>query len=144
MRLIIVLFAFFMTTLSLFAQEEQQREYLMPAVQLNLEGYMDFFKTNIDNKLNLKTRSKYKITCDFDIIGVVYADKDNIKMYDVIDEYTEENDLKSVFIKTKHETYTYIRLYKENGETVDMTVSVNARFPEDETIPLGQCTLYPT
>ena len=114
-----------------------------PAMELELNDYKNYFSDSTDFTLNLKTKSKYKITCQSEIIGVIYGDKENIKMYDVIDEETETNDLFSVYLKIKYETYSYIRLYKYNGEITNIILNANPIFSENETIELGVCKLYP-
>jgi len=119
------------------------REVLAPAVQFNLNDYKDYFKKSTDYKINLKSRYDYKITCNSDIIGIVWGDTDNIKMFDKKNEAGEIIDMKSTILKVKYETYTYIRLYKANREITNLIVSVNPIFNSEINKSLGTCALSP-
>lgn len=118
-------------------------EVLAPALQFDIKKYRNYFKKSTDYKANLKTRSTYKITCDADIIGVTYGDTENVNMFDIKNEYSENIDMKSVVLKIKFETYTYIRLYKSTREIVNIVLNANPLFSEDENTPLGLCKIVP-
>lgn len=119
------------------------KEVLAPAVQFDLNDYKNYFLKTTDYHLYLKSRSDYKITCDSDIIGVVWGDVDNIKMFDIKDDFGEIADMKSVIVKIKYETYSYIRLYKQSKEIVNLIVNVNPMFDNSKNITLGLCELEP-
>ena len=118
-------------------------EVLAPAVQFDTENYKNYFSKTTDYKVNVKSRSDYIITCDSDIIGVIWGDTENIKMYDIENDFGEIADMKSVIMKTKYETYTYVRLYKYSKEIVNLILSVNPVYPADGEISLGLCKLLP-
>lgn len=119
------------------------REVLAPAAQFDLEKYKNYFVKSTDFKINLKSLSDYKITCTADIIGIVWGDKENIKIYDEKNEAGEIIDMKSTVIKTRYETYSYIRLYKSSREIVNLIVGVSPMFEENPNIVLGLCKLTP-
>ena len=130
-------------TVLIFQTASLAKEVLAPAVQFDIENYKNYFQKTTDYKVNIKSRSDYIITCDSDIIGVIWGDLENIKMYDIKNELNEISDMKSVILKTKHETYTYIRLYKTSKEIVNLVLSVNPVYPNDNEIRLGLCRLLP-
>ncbi len=119
------------------------REVLAPAAQFDLEKYKNYFLKTTDFKINLKSLSDYKITCTSDIIGIVWGDKENIKIYDEKNALGEIKDMRSTVIKTKYETYSYIRLYKSSREIVNLIVGVSPMFEENQNIVLGLCKLAP-
>lgn len=116
---------------------------MAPAVQFNSEDYKDYFKKTTDFKVNLKTFSDYKITCDKEIIGINWGDIENIKIYDEKNENNEVLDMKSTVLKTRYETYTYVRLYKATGEIVNIVLGTNSNFEENQKINLGLCQIEP-
>ena len=119
------------------------REVLSPAVQFNINEYKDYFKKTTDYKIDLKSRCNYSITCDADIIGVVWGDTDNIKMFDIKNEAGGIIDMRSVILKIKYETYTFIRLYKSTKEIVNILVSANPLFDNKIDKSLGLCKIEP-
>lgn len=119
------------------------RDVLAPASQFDLEKYKNYFVKSTDYKINLKSLSDYKITCTSDIIGIVWGDKENIKIYDEKNDAGEIIDMKSTVIKTKYQTYSYIRLYKMSREIVNLIVGVSPMFEENQNIVLGLCKLTP-
>ncbi len=126
-----------------FALPARAGEVLAPALQFDINDYKDYFKKSTDYKVNLKSRYDYKITCDSDIIGVEWGDSENIKMFDIKDESGDIIDMKSVILKIKYETYTYIRLYKYSKEIVNLIVSVNPLFESEINQSLGLCEITP-
>lgn len=133
------IFLFFL----LFELSAYSKEVLAPAIQFNINDYKEYFRKTTDYKVNLKSRSDYKITCDADIIGISWGDKDNIKVFDLKNEYDEIIDMKSTVIKLKYETYSYIRLYKSSREIVNIILGVNPMFDDDKNVGLGLCELKP-
>lgn len=131
-------FLIFLITTNVFA-----REVLAPAAQFDPVPYKNYFKKSLDYKVNLKSLSDYKITCNADIIGIVWGDKENIQIYDEKNEQNEIIDMKSTVIKTKYQTYSYIRLYKISKEIVNLAVNINPTFEDKENIYLGTCKLTP-
>ncbi len=115
---------------------------LVPAIQLNLNDYKNYFKKSIDYKVNLRSLSDYKITCNADIVGVKWGDIDNIGMFDIKNEYDVLN-MKSLIMKLKYETYTYVRLYQSSGEITNIILSVSPMFRGDMNINLGLCEIVP-
>ena len=130
-------------TVLIFQTASLAKEVLAPAVQFDIENYKNYFQKTTDYKVNIKSRSDYIITCDSDIIGVIWGDTENIKMYDIKNDFGEIADMKSVIMKTKYETYTYVRLYKYSKEIVNLILSVNPVYPADGEISLGLCKLLP-
>lgn len=116
-------------------------EVLAPAVQFNIDDYKNYFKKTTDYKLYLKSRSDYKITCDTDIIGITWGDKDNIKVYDKKNESGEVIDMKSTILKLKYGTNSYLRLYKNSGEIVNIVINVHPLFQGEQTVSMGLCKL---
>ena len=115
------------------AVEKTYPEVSAPAVQFELQDY----------KVKLKSRSDYIVTCESEVIGLKWGDVENIALFDSKDPITDKNDLKSFIIKTKFQTYSYIRIYKYNGEIVNVIVSVNPIFSENTKENLGLCELLP-
>lgn len=137
-KLLIISIILFSMMTSVYA-----KEVLAPALQFDIKKYKKYFKKSTDYKANLKTRSDYIITCDADIIGVTFGDVENIKMFDIKNEYNENIDMKSVVLKTKYEAYSYIRLYKSTREIVNITLNTNPLFSSEEETSLGLCKIKP-
>lgn len=143
---LITILLILIATSCVYAKKPQEKkvlpnDVLAPAVQFNLEDYKDYFKKSTDYKLEVSSRANYKITCDNEIIGVEWGDYDNVKMLDYKNK--NKNDLKSVIMKLKYETYTYIRLYQSTGEILNVMLNVNAGFEKDKTTNLGLCKVEP-
>lgn len=141
--LILAVFIFVFLNAAVFAQEQFQKEVLSPAIQFDLMKYKDYFKKSTDYKADLKSLSDYRITCDSDIIGAVWGDKENIKVFDEKNEAGEIINMKTIVFKIKYETYSYIRLYKSSREVVNILLRVNPLFESDSNITLGLCKLEP-
>ena len=118
-------------------------DVLAPAIQFNLKDYTNYFKKQTRYKLQLKSRYDYKITCNEPIIGVNWGDIDNIKMYDKKNKNNEIIDMKTVYMKARNESYTYVRLYKESGEIMNLVLSVSPVFDVKDKITLGLCEVIP-
>ena len=118
-------------------------DVMAPAIQFNLADYTNYFKKQTKYKLQLKSRYDYKITCNEPVIGVNWGDIDNIKMYDKKNKNNEIIDMKSVYLKARNETYTYVRLYKESGEIMNLILSVSPVFDVKDKITLGLCEVIP-
>lgn len=129
--------------LFLITNQTQAREVLAPALQFDIKAYKNYFKKSTDYKVNLKTMNDYKITCDADIIGVVWGDVENLKMFDIKNEFREAIDMKSFILKVKYETYSYIRLYKSTREIVNIILSANPLFDIYQEESLGLCKITP-
>ena len=116
---------------------------MAPALQFNQNDYQRYFKNQTIYNIEMKTKSQYKITCNDDIIGVNWGDVDNIHMYDIKDKNGDIIDMKTVFIKTKNESYTYIMLYKESGEIMNIKAIVSPVVSAEKGMSLGLCSLSP-
>ena len=143
-KTVLIFLLFVLFTGCVYAKKKQKKpkilpEHVMaPAVQFNLKDYKDYFKKSSDLKLNLQSKNEYVLTCESDILGINWGDVENIKIYDYKNE-NNENDMKKAIIKTKYETYSYIRLYKATGEILNLLVSVNPAFEVENKISLGLC-----
>lgn len=136
-------FAFLILFLfSLFVCAEA-KECLAPALQLNLPEYKEYFIKPSDFIVKLKTFSDYKISCESDILGINYGDTDNLRFIDNKNDIGEIEDMKSVILKTRYETYTYIRLFKSTKEIVNLMLLVNPLYPDNQNLSLGLCKISP-
>lgn len=125
------------------AEKPLPKNVMAPALQFNKNDYQRYFKNQTIYAIEMKTKSQYKITCNDDIIGVNWDDIDNIHMYDIKDKNGDIIDMKTVFIKTKNESYSYIMLYKESGEIMNIKAVVNPVVNAEKEANLGLCRLYP-
>ncbi len=123
-------------------QKEFPKDVLAPAIQFNFDDYKDCFKKSTDYKVYLHSKMKYLITCDDEIIGVRWGDLDNVVLYDKKDNM-DNTDMKKVFLKLKQKTNTYISLYKQSGEIVNIITIANSMFDDNKTYNLGLCRIDP-
>ncbi len=132
----------FLILFFIFCPPAFSNEVLAPALQFSLDEYKEYFKSPNDFKLNLKTLTDYKISCEDEISGVEWGDTENIKMSEIRNEYTNELDMNNLVIKLKYQTYSYIRLYMSTWEVINIILTINPVFePKLETI--GTCTIAP-
>lgn len=125
------------------AEKPLPKDVMAPALQFDVKDYKRYFKNQTVYKVELKTKSQYKITCTDDIIGVNWSDTDNVRMFDEKDINGNIIDIKTVYVKTKNQTITYARLFKDTGEIMNLQIKVSPVFDNKAKVNLGLCDIYP-